>query len=286
MVVLGIFPNAAFPLCQARAFQTSDGTSRLFAMPFTETHSMWQLSWPMPEAAAIEAAKSSESLRAEALARCEGWHDPIPAIISAAPPDLLSGYPAFDRAPAQAPQDVCPAWGPASIATLAGDAAHCMSPFKGQGANQALLDGLALAESLYRHLSPSRRHWLKALDRSLPRPDSLPPDSGAREISQRVAQALRAFEAEMTERTRAKVTLSHDAVKELHRPEFLLPAFHVRRKGLGGAKAEAHVHSLRRAGVGAAAAGDPAQLDRLERLAFGLDPLPSPSLTSDPSSPA
>ena len=42
-VVLGIFPNEAFPLCRHRVFQTSDGVTRLFAMPFDQDRSMLQV---------------------------------------------------------------------------------------------------------------------------------------------------------------------------------------------------------------------------------------------------
>ena len=56
-VMLGIFPSAAMPLCHQRVFQTSDGHTRLFVMPFNCTSSMWQLSFRMPEAAASELAR-------------------------------------------------------------------------------------------------------------------------------------------------------------------------------------------------------------------------------------
>jgi 2-polyprenyl-6-methoxyphenol hydroxylase-like FAD-dependent oxidoreductase len=67
IVVLGIFDNASFPLTQSRAFQTSDGRARLFAMPFTAELSMWQLSWAMPEEEAVAVSKSTDLLRAAAL---------------------------------------------------------------------------------------------------------------------------------------------------------------------------------------------------------------------------
>ncbi|MNL37006.1 Kynurenine 3-monooxygenase [compost metagenome] len=77
--------------------------------------------------------------------------------------------------------------------TLIGDAAHPMSPFKGQGANQALLDALALARGISSACGSS--HWKK---------------DGIRKA------VLVDYEEEMIVRSAIKVKDSADAAKFLH----------------------------------------------------------------------
>lgn len=71
---------------------------------------------------------------------------------------------------------------------LLGDAIHPMTPFKGQGANQALTDGPALAE------------WLQKSN---------------------LSSALLGFEREMHSRSRPKVLASRDAALSLHSQEVM-----------------------------------------------------------------
>ena len=142
---------------------------------------------PEEEAKALSAL-GAQALKDEACRRTQ-WHDPIPQIVAATLEAQVSGYPAYDRALLKSE------WlEKGAQVTLLGDAAHPMSPFKGQGANQALLDALALARGISKGCRPLS-NWR---------------ETGIRE------SVLTEFEAEMLERTTAKVKDSAEAAKFLH----------------------------------------------------------------------
>lgn len=149
MVILGIcslecLASLDSPLLDgATVFQTANGIDRIYMMPFDNENVMWQLSFPISE----EEAKQyhhlgADKLKAVALSKTK-WHSPIPEIVHHTPAHLISGYPVYDRTLLEDSY-----FDRAGNVTLIGDAAHPMSPFKGQGANQAILDAIALARQI------------------------------------------------------------------------------------------------------------------------------------------
>jgi len=122
----------------------------------------------------------------EALKRCAGWHEPIEELISSTALSTIRFGGVFDR-------DLPQPWRSGRI-TIVGDAAHPMSPFKGQGANQALDDAWALARALHAHAN--------------------------------IVEAFAAYERDMIVRVRPKVLASRTAVYFLHSPKALDLAAH------------------------------------------------------------
>lgn len=195
IVILGICPLKALDgftsslLDSATVFQTANGNERIYMMPYTSDTIMWQLSFPMlEEDAKALSAKGPEALKEEACRRTQ-WHDPIPQILKATLATQISGYPVYDRELLKPEM-----FKSAGKATLIGDAAHPMSPFKGQGANQAVLDALSLARGITRGCRPLS-DWKK---------------TGIRE------SVLVEFESEMLERSATKVKDSAAAAQFLH----------------------------------------------------------------------
>jgi salicylate hydroxylase len=201
IVILGICSLSAIKSRESRAllnntlldsatvFQTANGHERIYIMPYASDSVMWQLSFPMSEQGAKAlSAQGPQALKQEACRRCD-WHDPIPQILAATLEAQVSGYPVYDRARLK----------PESLeqggkVTLIGDAAHPMSPFKGQGANQALLDALALARGITKGCQPFS-NWKEV---------------GIRE------SVLTEFELEMLNRSGTKVKDSAEAARFLH----------------------------------------------------------------------
>ena len=195
IVILGICPLNAIEnvtsdlLDSATVFQTANGNERIYIMPYDSDSIMWQLSFPMPEKKAIAlSTKGAKALKEEACRRTQ-WHDPIPQILAATLETQISGYPVYDRELLKSEL-----LEKGNQVTLIGDAAHPMSPFKGQGANQALLDALALARGILKNCKPLS-NW--------------------REIGLRES-VLTEFESEMLERSATKVNDSAAAAQYLH----------------------------------------------------------------------
>lgn len=195
IVILGICPLSKLEglesdlLDSATVFQTANGNERIYMMPFSSDSVMWQLSFPMTETEAQTLSKQGlQALKEEAIKRCQ-WHQPIPEILSATHIDQISGYPVYDRVLMDAGLLT-----QAKNVTLIGDAAHPMSPFKGQGANQALLDALLLARLITKQCRPLS-NWRQLGIRSV---------------------VLNEFESDMLKRSASKVKDSAEAAKFLH----------------------------------------------------------------------
>ncbi|MDF1692208.1 MAG: NAD(P)/FAD-dependent oxidoreductase [Zhongshania sp.] len=195
IVILGICPLADLDgiesdlLDSATVFQTANGNERIYIMPYAADSVMWQLSFPLSEGEAKAlSAQGAQALKEEACRRTQ-WHEPIPQILAATRLAQVSGYPVYDRELLTAEL-----LEKGAKVTLIGDAAHPMSPFKGQGANQALLDALALARGIAKGCRLSAQ-WRK---------------TGVRE------SVLREFETEMLARSAIKVEGSAEAAEFLH----------------------------------------------------------------------
>jgi 2-polyprenyl-6-methoxyphenol hydroxylase-like FAD-dependent oxidoreductase len=195
IVILGICPlkdlealNSPL-LDSSTVFQTANGIERIYMMPYDKDTVMWQLSFPMPENDAIKLSKEgSQALKEEACRRTQ-WHHPIPQILAATHESKISGYPVYDRE--LLTPDLLEK---GKQITLIGDAAHPMSPFKGQGANQALLDALSLAREIFKKCGPLSKWKELGIRKSV----------------------LTTFELEMLTRSASKVKGSAAAADFLH----------------------------------------------------------------------
>jgi 2-polyprenyl-6-methoxyphenol hydroxylase-like FAD-dependent oxidoreductase len=201
VIVLGAGGEERTLLRDETQAQWLDGSTRVFSMPFGDGENLlWQLSFPYSERDGLEASSGGgAALKLLAQEKLRGWPEALVSLVDSTGSDLVSGHPVYDRDPEE--QLLGDGMASHGLVSLIGDAAHPMSPFKAQGANQALLDAVSLAQAL------ASTSWAR-------------PGPGRRSLQ----EALRAFEAEMRTRSRSKVVKSREAAALLHSPAALVQA--------------------------------------------------------------
>lgn len=246
--------------------QASDACTRIYSMPFDEDTIMWQLSFPISFQAALELQSSGpEGWLAESKRRCLSWElDYITPLLNNTPVHTVTGYPAYDRnlpspedfrkgflqppppgleeieemdtverGPSEAPscsQTFCNTFEANKRVTLLGDAMHPCSPFKAQGANQALLDAVYCARSLSALLIKLEGEQKQ---QSTSDNDNEPP---IQPTIDQLDEVLVKFEKEMIIRTTPKVYDSRNHIELLHSAVTLshgdMPRAHVAKSAL------------------------------------------------------
>lgn len=101
------------------------------------------LYWDVTLRSSHRALRNRANLKQSLLARSWAWPPYVRDMIAATHPDDMIVTTLRERPSS-------PRWSQGSV-TLVGDAAHPMSPFLGQGTNQALLDAVVLAEAVDTH---------------------------------------------------------------------------------------------------------------------------------------
>ena len=130
----GLTPAGSVPL-PGDASETWGQGIRFGLAPTSGERVVWFAVWKAPPAAADEGGKPRHLLRLFG-----DWHEPIRAVIEATPPHTTVRRDIYDRLPGRT-------WTRGRV-TLLGDAIHLMTPDLGQGACQAMVDAVTLADCL------------------------------------------------------------------------------------------------------------------------------------------
>ncbi len=120
-------------LSPGKIFQTWGSGGLFGAVRLTQGRVYWYLQLTSPEG-------SPQREKAELLALCQGWHEPVEALIAATEENTLLQNDVYDSKSLSH-------WGKGRV-TLVGDAAHPLAPALAQGACQAIKDAGALGSCL------------------------------------------------------------------------------------------------------------------------------------------
>ncbi len=163
-----------------KEYQIFDGKAKLFIKPFSKNESMWELTYSHPNSNSL--INTDDALN-KALLVIDNWHPLFYNFVKSTSPNRMRYGLLYDRDPDLTFNFQKEPW------TIIGDAAHAMTPFVGQGANNALWDSLTLVYYLVK--SPN------------------------------FINALRTYEKDMLDRSRYFVERSRQCVKFYHTNKIL-----------------------------------------------------------------